>query len=75
VEVGAGVWLVVVLRLEEEERGHGGDAYPTSIRTKVSASRTLLPFVPPWGFDAFSSFDFCQRSPLSTEMGVGGEGK
>ena len=31
------------------------ETYPTSMRTNVVFSRTLDPFVPPWGFDAFSS--------------------
>jgi hypothetical protein len=64
VEVGAGALVSCCVEgscfMEEEERGDGRgrwEGYPTSMRTNVSASRTLLPFVPPWGFDAFSSFD------------------
>jgi hypothetical protein len=57
VEMGA-VWVSFVGR--DKDRGKRG--YPTSIKTKVSASKTLLPSVPPCGFEASSS------TPISAEI-------
>jgi hypothetical protein len=51
-----GLWVLLV---EVGGKGLGAEIgrgkYPTSISTNVVASRTFEPFVPPWGFAAFSS--------------------